>query len=112
MKIYHNPRCSKSRQTLEIIQQKTKDIEIVDYLTNVPTAIELTKLVRLLKIKPEGLVRKGEDIFKEKYKGKILSDEQWINAMIENPKLIERPIVINGNKAVIGRPPEKVLELF
>lgn len=112
MKIYHNPRCSKSRQTLEIIQQKNKNVEIIDYLNNVPTEQELTEIIKLLKIKPEELVRKGEDIYKENFKGKILTDTEWIKSMIEHPKLIERPIVISGNKAVIGRPPEKVLELF
>ena len=112
MKIYHNPRCSKSRQTLEIIQQKNKNVEIIDYLNNVPTEQELIDIIKLLKIKPEELVRKGEDIYKENFKGKILTDTAWIKAMIEHPKLIERPIVISGNKAVIGRPPEKVLELF
>jgi arsenate reductase len=113
MKIYHNPRCSKSRQTLELLQQNTKEkIEIVEYLNNVPTVKELTEIITLLKIKPEELVRKGEDVYKEKFKGKNLSDTEWIKAMVENPKLIERPIVVANNKAIIGRPPEKVLELL
>lgn len=113
MKIYHNPRCSKSRQTLELLQQNTNDkIEIIEYLNNVPTVKELTEIITLLKIKPEELARKGEDVYKEKFKGKTLKDSEWIKAMVENPKLIERPIVINGNKAIIGRPPEKVLELL
>lgn len=113
MKIFHNPRCSKSRQTLDLIQQNSKEaIEIVEYLNNVPTIEELKKIIQLLDIKPEELVRKGEDIYKDKYKGKILSDYEWINAMIKFPKLIERPIVIKGKKAIIGRPPERVLELF
>ncbi|MGE0562400.1 MAG: arsenate reductase (glutaredoxin) [Flavobacteriales bacterium] len=113
MKIYHNPRCSKSRQTLELLQQNTNNkIEIVEYLNNVPTVKELTEIITLLKIKPEELVRKGEDVYKEKFKGKTLKDSEWIKAMVENPKLIERPIVIANNKAIIGRPPEKVLELF
>lgn len=113
MKIYHNPRCSKSRQTLELLQQNTKEkIEIVEYLNNVPTVKELTEITTLLKIKPEELVRKGEDVYKEKFKGKTMKDSEWIKAMIENPKLIERPIVVANNKAIIGRPPEKVLDLF
>lgn len=113
MKIYHNPRCSKSRQTLELLQQNTKEkIEIVEYLNNVPTVKELTEIITLLKIKPEELVRKDEDVYKEKFKGKTLKDSEWIKAMVENPKLIERPIVVANNKAIIGRPPEKVLELL
>lgn len=113
MKIYHNPRCSKSRQTLDLLQQNTKEkIEIVEYLNNVPTVKELTEIITLLKIKPEELVRKDEDVYKEKFKGKTLKDSEWIKAMVENPKLIERPIVVANNKAIIGRPPEKVLELL
>ena len=113
MKIYHNPRCSKSRQTLELLQKNTHEkIEIVEYLNHIPTEKELTEIIKLLKIKPEELIRKGEDVYKEKFKGKTLKDSEWIKAMVENPKLIERPIVISEKKAIIGRPPEKVLDLF
>ena len=112
MKIYHNPRCSKSRETLEIIQKKGLEIEIIDYLVKPPTTKELEEIITLLKIKPEELVRKGEDIYKEKFKGKKITQQEWVKIMVEYPKLIERPIVISGNKAIIGRPPEKVLELF
>lgn len=112
MKIYHNPRCSKSRQTLEIIQKKGLEIEIIDYLVKPPTTKELEEIITLLKIKPEELVRKSEDIYKEKFKGKKITQQEWVKIMVEYPKLIERPIVISGNKAIIGRPPEKVLELF
>ncbi len=112
MKIYHNPRCSKSRETLEIIQKKGLEIEIIDYLVKPPTTKELEEIITLLKIKPEELVRKSEDIYKEKFKGKKITQQEWIKIMVEYPKLIERPIVISGNKAIIGRPPEKVIELF
>jgi arsenate reductase (glutaredoxin) len=112
MEIYHNPRCSKSRQTLQLLQEKGVSPEIVEYLNEVPTVEELKAIISKLGIRPEQLLRKGEAIFKEKYKGKTLSDDEWIQAMIENPKLIERPIVIKGNKAVLGRPPENVLELI
>ena len=112
MKIFHNPRCSKSRQTLQLIEASGKEVEVIEYLTNSPSKKELASIIKLLGIKPEELVRKGEDIYKEQFKGRSLSDDEWINAMVNYPKLIERPIVIDGQKAVIGRPPEKVLELL
>lgn len=112
IKIYHNNRCSKSRMGLGVLEESGKDYEIVKYLENVPSIAELTKIIDLLGIKPMALVRKNEAIWKEKYKGKDLSDSEIIEAMVENPKLIERPIVINGGKAVIGRPTEKILEII
>ncbi len=110
--IYHNPRCSKSRQTLGILQDKGAQIKIIEYLKNIPSKEELSRLISLLEITPLELIRKGETIFKENYKGKELSDTEWIDAMISHPKLIERPIVTFGKKAIIGRPPEKVMELI
>lgn len=112
MKIYHNPRCRKSRETLQIINDAKVEVEIVEYLKNIPTAEELSDLINLLGITPEKLLRKTEAIFKEKYKGKTLTDQEWITAMIENPKLIERPIVVKGKQAVLGRPPENVETLL
>tara|TARA_B100000902_G_C27304891_1_gene914867 strand:- start:28 stop:369 length:342 start_codon:yes stop_codon:yes gene_type:complete len=112
MKIYHNPKCSKSRKALEIIRNNTSEFEIIEYLKNPLTAKEITILLSQLNIKPLALVRTQEIIWRENYKGKKLTDIEIINAMFENPKLIERPIVIKNNKAVIGRPPENVLELF
>lgn len=112
MKIYHNPRCSKSRQTLNLLIDNDVDPEIFEYLKTPPTVKELSDIVNMLGINPVDLVRKGEAIFKEKYKGLELSDKEWIEAMVENPKLIERPIVIDGNQARLGRPPELVLELL
>lgn len=106
--IYHNPRCSKSRCGIEILENSGKEFEIVKYLDTIPTKEELTEIIKLLGISPIELVRKNEKIWKDNYKGKELSDNEIISAMIENPKLIERPIVINGNNAVIGRPPEKI----
>lgn len=112
MKIYHNPRCSKSRQTLALLQEKGVEPEVVLYLDTVPTNDELKILLAKLEIRPMQLVRKGEAVWKEKFKGKELSDDEIIAAMISNPKLIERPIVVKDNKAVLGRPPENALELI
>lgn len=112
MKIYHNPRCRKSRETLALINQKGVEPEVILYLDKPPTQKELAEVIKLLKIKPEDLLRKSEAIYKEEYKGKSLTDKQWIKAMVANPKLIERPIVIKGEKAIIGRPPENVLDLL
>lgn len=84
----------------------------MEYLKTPPTASELRDILQKLNMKPEQLLRKGEAIYKEKYKGKELTDEEWIQAMVENPVLIERPIVVKDSKAVLGRPPEKVQELL
>lgn len=108
IKIYHNNRCSKSRCGLELLEKSGKDFEVVKYLENAPTIKELKDIIKLLNIKPIALVRKNEAIWKEKFKNKDLSDSDIIAAMAEYPKLIERPIVINGNKAVIGRPTELI----
>lgn len=112
IKIYHNNRCSKSRNGLQIVEQSGKPFEVVKYLEDVPSEKELKDIIKLLGIKPIDLVRKNEAIWKADYKGKDLSDAEIIKAMVENPKLIERPIVINGNKAVIGRPPEMILDII
>ena len=112
IQIYHNNRCSKSRCGLEILENSGKEFEIVKYLENTPTANELKNLISLLNIQPIDLVRKNEAIWKENYKGKEMSDTEIIEAMINHPKLIERPIVVNGNKAVIGRPTEKISSIL
>lgn len=110
--ILHNPRCSKSRETLKLLEEKGEDIKIVKYLDDVPTRAELENILALLKIKPIDLVRTKEAIWKEKYKDSNLSDNDVIDAMLENPKLIERPIVIKGNRAAIGRPVQQVLDIL
>lgn len=112
MKIYHNPRCSKSRQTLDIIKKHTKEFEIVQYLKESLSISELEIIIKKLGITAVELVRKNELIWKENYKGKNLSDKEIVRAMIENPKIIERPIVVNGEKAVLARPPESVLKII
>ena len=112
LQIYHNPRCSKSREGLAILENSGKEFEIVKYLEDVPSEKELSEIIKLLGIAPIQLIRKTEKIWKEEFKGKELTDSEIIKAMVQNPKLIERPIVINKNKAVIGRPPENILELL
>ncbi|MFD2528176.1 MULTISPECIES: arsenate reductase (glutaredoxin) [Polaribacter] len=112
IKIYHNPRCSKSRQGLAILEESKKEFEIVKYLEEIPSEKELKAIIEKLGISPIQLVRKTEKIWKENFKGKELSDDEIVSAMIENPKLIERPIVINNNKAVIGRPPENIATIL
>ena len=87
-------------------------LTVVEYLKTVPSADDLADLIEKLDIEPQALLRKGEVIYKEQFKGKTLSDEEWIQAMVDNPKLIERPIVVRGDKAIIGRPPEKVKALL
>ncbi len=112
MKIYHNPRCSKSRQTLNLLKEQGIEPEIVLYLDTPPSKRELQTLVKQLNIKPSQLLRKGEKIYKEQFKGKEVSEAEWIDIMMEYPKLIERPIVVKDGKAVLGRPPENVLDLL
>ncbi len=110
--IYHNPRCSKSRNTLALLIQNGIKPEVIEYLKDAPGKSELRSIAKKLGIKPEQIVRKGEDTYKNKYAGKTLGDEQWLDALAENPILIERPIVVKGERAVIGRPPENVLGLL
>ncbi|MDO9136986.1 MAG: arsenate reductase (glutaredoxin) [Lutibacter sp.] len=112
MKIYHNPRCGKSREGLAILQEPKLPFEIVNYLENTLSTAELTEIIKLLGIPPIDLVRKNEAIWKENFKGKNMSDSEIITAMVENPKLIERPIVINKGKAAIGRPPELIKSIL
>lgn len=110
--ILHNPRCTKSRQTLQIIEQEGHDVDVLKYLEKNPSAEELKSILKKLDMRAEQIIRKGEKIFKEQYKGKSLTEEQWVQAMVDHPILIERPIVIKGDKAALGRPPENVHSLF
>jgi arsenate reductase (glutaredoxin) len=110
--IYHNPRCSKSRQGLELLEKSGKPFEVIKYLDNNLTFEQLKNIIELLDIKPIDLIRKSESIWKSDFKDKNLNSTEIIDAMVKNPKLIERPIVINGNKGVLGRPTEKILEIL
>lgn len=112
MKIYHNPRCSKSRQTLEILIKKNADFEIVEYLKDKLSITDLEEIISKLELNTIELVRKNESVWKEKFKGRNLNNKEIIQAMIDNPKIIERPIVVNRNKAILGRPPENVLKII
>lgn len=111
--LYHNPRCSKSRQTLQLLRDNDIEPTIVEYLQKPPSKSTLKKIIQQLNITPREIMRKGETVFKAlNLDDKTLSDAVLIAAMVDNPILIERPIVVNGDKAAIGRPPEKVLEIF
>lgn len=112
-RIFHNPRCSKSRQTLELLAARGIEPEIIRYLETPPTERELRQILIALGLAPRQLMRKGEKEYREqRLDNDALSDDELIRAMVVTPKLIERPIVIRGDKAALGRPPENVLTLF
>jgi arsenate reductase len=111
--IYHNPRCSKSRQTLSILEGKGMQIDVIEYLQSPPDVATLKSLIKKLGISPKDLVRKGEEEYKlAGLDKKNITDEEIIQAMVKYPKLIERPIVVNEHKAALGRPPENVLSIL
>jgi len=113
IQIWHNPRCSKSRQTLALLEQKGIDAEIIKYLETTPDETELKTILTKLNMSARALLRKGEDEYKAlNLKDSNLTEDDLIQAMITHPKLIERPIVINQDKAKIGRPPESVLDIL
>lgn len=112
MKIYHNPRCRKSREGLAILQEAKVEFDIIEYLKNPVSKEELKDILQKLGIPAIELVRKNEAVWKEKFKNKNLSEAEVIEAMVAFPKLIERPIVVKGNTAVIGRPPENITTLI
>lgn len=111
--IYHNPRCSKSRQTLALLEENNIQPEIVLYLENTPSVNELKGIISKLGLSVRDVIRTGEDAYKEQgLKNPGLPDDELLAAMVASPKLIQRPIVVKGDKAVIGRPPENVLGLL
>jgi arsenate reductase len=111
--IYHNSRCKKSRAGLEALENFTSEFELRQYLKDDPFTVEtLTEALRKLGKKPEEMIRKQEAVFKSDYKGKIYSDTEWIMIMVENPKLIHRPIIIKDDKAILGDPAENISQLF
>jgi arsenate reductase len=110
--IYHNARCSKSRSACELVAAQGLQAEIIDYLTTPPSRDELRSLLQKLGMKAQELIRRSENVFKEHYATKTLSDDEWLDALVAHPILIERPIVVRGQRAVIGRPSEKVQEFL
>ncbi|QNL20634.1 arsenate reductase (glutaredoxin) [Hyphobacterium sp. CCMP332] len=112
MIIYHNPRCRKSRETLEIIKSAGYNPEVYEYLKNPLSKNQLQDLLKKLNKSAEEIVRKNEAEFKENYKGKDLKESDYLNMIVKFPKLLERPIVVDENRAIIGRPPENVLSLL
>lgn len=113
VKIYHNPRCSKSRQTLALLQEQGIEPQVIEYLTQPPSKSQLKKILSLLGLQPRDLMRKKEPEYLDNHlDDPDLTKDQLIEAMVKHPKLIERPIVIHGDKAALGRPPENVLEIL
>lgn len=110
--IWHNPRCSKSRNAIALLEEKNIDAKVVKYLDECPSENEIKNVLNLLEMKAEALLRKGEEIYKELNLSEVNDEDKLIKAMAQNPKLIERPIIIRGNKAVIARPIENLEELL
>ena len=110
--IWHNNRCGKSRSALKILEEKGIAFDVRNYLENPPSEAELQEVIKKAGLNAHELIRTGETVYKEKFKGKNLTEKEWIKAMAQNPILIERPVVIHGKKAVVARPPEKVLEIL
>jgi arsenate reductase (glutaredoxin) len=111
--IYHNPRCSKSRQTLALLEDKGVAPKIIEYLKTPPSVVELKRILKKLGLKPRDIVRKGEAVYAELgLKDRDVTDDELLTLMVENPILIERPIVVAGDHAALGRPPEAVLKIL
>jgi arsenate reductase (glutaredoxin) len=112
VKIYHNARCSKSRGACDILSGSGVEAEVIEYLKTPLTESEIADLLTKLNMKASDLVRKNEVIYKSEYAGKYYSEDEWISILARNPILIERPIIVKGDKAVIGRPPERITEFL
>ena len=112
IKIYHNPRCRKSRAGLQYLEGKGVEFEVVEYLKNEISEEELKDVLIKMNVTPSEIIRTQEDIYKKQFKGKNFTDEEWIKILIENPKLIKRPLIVKGYKAVWADPPENMEKLF
>lgn len=111
MKYYHNPRCAKSREGLKLLAEKGIEPEVIEYMKDPLTPGELTEVLSQLGISAGELIRRNEKLWKEEFRDKELTDEELVLLMIENPRLMERPILVNGDRAAVGRPPEKLLDI-
>ncbi len=112
MKLYHNPRCRKSREGLQLLEENGCSVEIIEYMKAAPSESELLDVLDKLGMKAEELVRKTEAVYKEKFKGKKMTNAEWVSAMVKHPQLIQRPILVGQDKAVIGRPAENFHQLI
>ena len=112
MKIFHNPRCKKSRAGLHYLQEKTADVEVIEYLKNPFTIESFKNVLMLLNKKPVDMIRTQEEQYKKELKGRDFTDDEWVKIMVENPKLIQRPIVVGKHKAILAQPPENIDELI
>ena len=112
IKVYHNPRCRKSREGLQFVREKGIEAEVIDYLKNPITVEELREIIMKLGKKPTEIVRTQEEYYRKNLKGRNFTDDEWIKILVENPKLIQRPIVVEKHKAVIGQPPENINQLL
>jgi arsenate reductase (glutaredoxin) len=112
LKIYHNPRCKKSRAGLEYLRSRTNDFEVIDYIKNGLTRDDLKEILLKTNRKPADLVRKQEEVYKKELKGRSFTDKEWIDILCENPKLLQRPMVLAKHKAVLGDPPENINEVL
>lgn len=111
--ILHNPRCSKSRAAVELLHSRGVDFQVIKYLETPPSTLQLEQIVKLLGIKPADLVRQQEPLFAQLGLGdRTLTDAEWLTCLAENPQLLQRPIVVHGGKAAIGRPIEKIIEIL
>jgi arsenate reductase (glutaredoxin) len=113
LKVYFKPNCATCRTALSILKKNTdEEMELIEYLIETPTQKEIKEILKMLGMKAEDLVRKKEHLYKEKYEGKKITNAEWLKILVKNPILIERPIVVKDGKAIIGRPPEKILEIL
>jgi len=113
LKVYFKPNCATCQTALALIKRNTEDeLDLIEYLVDTPTAVEIKEILKMLGMEAEDLVRKKEPLYKEKYEGKKISEEKWIDIMVKNPILIERPILVKDGKAIIGRPIEKILDFL